>query len=254
MKSFFEWLNEYNDPRTGKKKRRWSVKYKKSINCSNPKGFSQKNYCKRKNRGGHYMEQSFIGVEDVDISQIDRIYNKSDVSAKVVQMYDKATNNKFLTNITLVTPIQQAGIYGLYNSAENKEILGRYDNKKFIFNAEQLEKLKHMPKTILRKYKVPEEVIKAIQPTDVIHVNVTDIYNNFNQMYKSGQMSPEEAEINIIREIASTIIHESQHEIERRETGDTNENGPKREEAKFNAWFNANLKQLQVIPGFPKIK
>lgn len=28
--------------RTGK----WSIKYKKSINCNRPKGFSQKQYCK----------------------------------------------------------------------------------------------------------------------------------------------------------------------------------------------------------------
>lgn len=26
--------------------RRWSTKYKKSINCRRPKGFSQKQYCK----------------------------------------------------------------------------------------------------------------------------------------------------------------------------------------------------------------
>ena len=47
----------YNAPRTGKKKKRWSVKYKKSINCNNPKGFSQKNYCKRKRRGGGYKTE-----------------------------------------------------------------------------------------------------------------------------------------------------------------------------------------------------
>lgn len=40
----------YNKPRKGMK-RRWSVKYKKSINCSNPKGFSQKQYCKRRKLG-----------------------------------------------------------------------------------------------------------------------------------------------------------------------------------------------------------
>ena len=28
------------------KKHRWSLKYKKSINCRRPKGFSQKQYCK----------------------------------------------------------------------------------------------------------------------------------------------------------------------------------------------------------------
>ena len=45
----------YNKPRDNMKSR-WSVKYKKSINCSNPKGFSQKNYCKRQKRGGNYLE------------------------------------------------------------------------------------------------------------------------------------------------------------------------------------------------------
>ncbi len=29
-----------------KKPRRWTQKYKKSINCKRPKGFSQKQYCK----------------------------------------------------------------------------------------------------------------------------------------------------------------------------------------------------------------
>ena len=34
--------------------KKWSRKYKRSINCSNPKGFSQKQYCKRQKRGGSY--------------------------------------------------------------------------------------------------------------------------------------------------------------------------------------------------------
>lgn len=42
----------YNKPRVGKK--RWSIKYKKKINCSNPKGFSQEQYCRRKSKGGGY--------------------------------------------------------------------------------------------------------------------------------------------------------------------------------------------------------
>ena len=45
---------DYNAPREGKK--RWSTKYKKKIDCSNPKGFSQKQYCKRKRRGGAYKD------------------------------------------------------------------------------------------------------------------------------------------------------------------------------------------------------
>ncbi len=31
---------------TQKRGRKWSMKYKKSINCNHPKGFSQKQYCK----------------------------------------------------------------------------------------------------------------------------------------------------------------------------------------------------------------
>lgn len=46
-------IAKYNAPR-GKMKSRWSTKYKRSIDCNNPKGFSQKQYCKRKKGGGHY--------------------------------------------------------------------------------------------------------------------------------------------------------------------------------------------------------
>ena len=37
-------------------KRKWSRKYKQSINCSRPKGFSQKQYCKygRKKTRKHF--------------------------------------------------------------------------------------------------------------------------------------------------------------------------------------------------------
>jgi hypothetical protein len=54
-----EKISKYNSPRVGKK--RWSTKYKKNINCSNPKGFSQKQYCKRKARGGGYKSS----LEDI---------------------------------------------------------------------------------------------------------------------------------------------------------------------------------------------
>lgn len=53
---FERFAKKYNAPR-GKMKSRWSTKYKKDINCSNPKGFSQKQYCKRKKRGGGYKSE-----------------------------------------------------------------------------------------------------------------------------------------------------------------------------------------------------
>lgn len=63
MNNILNWqlfIESYNKPRAGGK-RRWSVKYKKKINCSNPKGFSQKQYCKRKRRGGAYKNESVNG-------------------------------------------------------------------------------------------------------------------------------------------------------------------------------------------------
>lgn len=53
---FERFAKKYNAPR-GKMKSRWSTKYKKGINCNNPKGFSQKQYCKRKKRGGGYKSE-----------------------------------------------------------------------------------------------------------------------------------------------------------------------------------------------------
>ena len=40
--------------------RKWSIKYKKSINCSRPKGFSQKQYCKYGRRSHTKNKPRFI--------------------------------------------------------------------------------------------------------------------------------------------------------------------------------------------------
>ena len=54
---FKEAKKGYNAPRTGKMKKRWSVKHKRGIDCSSPKGFSAKQYCKRKRRDGKYKTE-----------------------------------------------------------------------------------------------------------------------------------------------------------------------------------------------------
>ena len=191
----------------------------------------------------------------MDVSQLDRVYNKSKLAVKIVQEYDKSTNSKYLTDITTITPISKQGVYGLYNSSENKAVLGKqYNKQKYTFTQDQLDKMSKLPEDILRQHKVPEEVIQAIQPTDTIHVNVLSIYKTFNDLQKAGKISPEEAQINIIREIASTIIHESQHDAERRKTGKTSESGPEAAEQKFNTWFKSNLSMLKSrFPDLTKI-
>ena len=51
--------------RRKQKSRKWSIKYKKSINCKRPKGFSQRQYCKygRKQKGGMSENQPNPGGE-----------------------------------------------------------------------------------------------------------------------------------------------------------------------------------------------
>lgn len=56
-----------NKPRKGMK-RRWSIGYKRRIDCKNPRGFSQKNYCKRQRRGGKYTESFKMWLENNEIA------------------------------------------------------------------------------------------------------------------------------------------------------------------------------------------
>lgn len=56
IESYQSFCESYNKPRVGKK--RWSMKYKRRINCNNPKGFSQKQFCKRIKKGGKYKNDA----------------------------------------------------------------------------------------------------------------------------------------------------------------------------------------------------
>ena len=49
----------------------WSKKYKRSINCSHPKGFSQKAHCaaRRKRQGGEHTSSKSVSEEAVPISE-----------------------------------------------------------------------------------------------------------------------------------------------------------------------------------------
>jgi thiol-disulfide isomerase/thioredoxin len=63
--SFLEWIEKKSSKRGGRSRakvtskrtrrasstrRKWSLKYKRSINCRRPRGFSQRQYCRRQNK------------------------------------------------------------------------------------------------------------------------------------------------------------------------------------------------------------
>ena len=91
----------------------------------------------------------------------------------------------------------------------------------------------------MKKY-VPDIDEKQIQPSDVIHVNVARIIREMGKTFRA------------IIEIASTIVHECTHEIEREETGTTSETSAKAAENKFILWVKANMPMIrQKLVGLP---
>jgi hypothetical protein len=171
-----------------------------------------------------------VGTDIVDDRQIDSIYNKAKYSVKLVQLYSKLTGQKILNNISTIAPLSQ-GVYGLYNSSENKKVIGpSVANKvKFKFGQNMLDqnKLNTLPNVVIKQH-IPDIDINQIKPSVVIHVNVQKIVRELGDTK------------NAVIEIASTIIHEATHDLEYQSTGKTSEIGPKNAESKFKDWVNKN--------------
>lgn len=171
-----------------------------------------------------------VGTDIVDDRQIDSIYNKAKYSVKLVQLYSKLTGQKILNNISTIAPLSQ-GVYGLYNSSENKKVIGpSVANKmKFKFGQDLINqnKLNTLPNVVIKQH-IPDIDINQIKPSVVIHVNVQKIVRELGDTK------------NAVIEIASTIIHEATHDLEYQSTGKTSEIGPKNAESKFKDWVNKN--------------
>jgi len=64
------------------KSRKWSLKRKRSIDCKNPRGFSERQYCRRQSRGGKYK------------------FTKNKVVLKSIKKSDR-TNKKYKATFTI---------------------------------------------------------------------------------------------------------------------------------------------------------
>ena len=178
--------------------------------------------------------ETTLGNESVDESKIDAVYNKAKISVQIVQLYDKMTNQKLLTNINMIAPLSSS-VYGLYMSAENRKAIGKQvlDRMKLLFPKDMMldKKLQTLPNAVIKKY-IPDIDEKQLIPSDTIHVNVQKILGQFGDTSQA------------ILEIASTIIHESWHEIELQNIGKTNETGPVAAEKRFMEWVRQNWTML----------
>ena len=206
-----------------------------------------------------WFENITLGTEEVDERQIDSAYGNAKFAVKLVQMYDKtlAPQDKLLLNINTIATLSQ-GVYGLYNSKENKQVIadqipaGIVNKIKMIFGSDVIgrENIDSVPKDILKgiplaviKQKIPEININALKPSDVIHVNIQ------KHLMKYGD-SPE-----AIRDIASTIVHEATHALDTAKTGNTSEGSAQNAEKRFLDWFYKNLSFIQnSMPIFKNLK
>lgn len=187
-----------------------------------------------------WILESVVGTDQV-FSQIDALYDKAKYAIKLVQIYGKATNQRILNNISTIAPLN-SNVYGLYNSGENKRVIGPAAASKIKFkfgqDALQNQNLQKLPQHVIKQH-IPDIDERQIAPSDVIHVNVRKIV---------AEMGDTPA---AVVEIASTIIHEAIHEIEFHAKGKTDETGPKLAEDKFRQWVKANWQS--VVSKIPQL-
>lgn len=184
-----------------------------------------------------WIEQNTLGTDEV-ASQIDGLYDKAKYAIKIAQMYVKSSSDpktkNLLKNISTIAPLN-SGVYGLYNSAENKAVIGRpAAQTRFTFDPKliaQQNNMQKLPIEVIKQY-LPDIDPNQIKPSDVIHVNVLKIVSNLGDSMEA------------ILEIASTIVHEATHEMEYRLYGKTDENGPKAAEKAFISWARNNWSRI----------
>jgi hypothetical protein len=189
-----------------------------------------------------WLELNTIGTEDVDESQIDAVYDKAKHAVKLVRLYDSLTNQSLLKNISTIANLN-SGAYGLYASSLDRKIIGpSVVNKlkmKFGNDIMDSNKINNIPNAVIKKY-IPDIDINQLTPSDTIQVNVR------RHVQEHGDS------LEAVLEIASTIVHEATHEIERQTLGRTDETGPRQAEATFMNWVKTNWNN--IITRIPELK
>jgi hypothetical protein len=187
-----------------------------------------------------WIRESTAGNDQV-FSQIDALYDKAKYAIKLVQVYSKATNQSLLNNISTIAPLNSS-VYGLYNSGENRRIIGpaAASKVKFKFGQDALQNqdLQKIPQYVIKQH-IPDIDERQIAPSNVIRVNVRKIVSEMGD-------TPE-----TVIEIASTIIHEATHDMEFQASGKTDENGPKKAEDAFRKWVRDNWRT--VVSRIPQL-
>lgn len=223
-----------------------------------------------------------LETELVDSKGIEGIYNKANKAVEIVRKYDAAGSehnwlkstldlpkNKpfgYLRNISTISSLA-GNNYGLFVSTEDKRLIDadlikgdagpKQSSLPITFKSNQeisqediarTEFLKNMAFDVVKR-KFPDIDLGKIHSSATIHVNVQKIVNDIKKLFagKQDAKSLIEMDKKIIEEIASTIVHESTHQLEFRKKGSSTESLPKMAQEKFKSWLQRNPKILDVV-------
>lgn len=226
---------------------------------------------------------SSLETEIVDSKPIQSLYKKANNAVELVRRYDAAAGEHswlksilnikstkpfgYLRNISTIAPLADNN-YGLFVSTEDQRFIDADLVKgmdqgppqsqmpatfkpKTELSPEELEKkdfLKAMALDVIAQ-KFPNIDVSKIHSSAVIHVNVQNIVKDISAKYK-GVTDPIkllEMDKEIIKQIASTIVHEATHELEYKKKKQSTEALPKQAEQHFSAWVDRNPQILDAV-------
>jgi hypothetical protein len=173
----------------------------------------------------------------IDDRQINILYKQAHIAVEIAKWYKPDLFNKVYTIANLTS-----GAYGLYTTKENikdipQNVATRLPNTNLIHygqvNSQNKESLQKLPLAILRTY-FPSLPQNSIRVRNTVHVNISRIMREFPD------------ELNRVREIASTLVHEARHVEDDEEHGHSaaSEDRAYGEERAFAQWWGQNLQQI----------
>jgi len=209
-----------------------------------------------------------LDTELVDAKGLTTAFPKAEKAVDLVRSYDAAEGEHkwlkdylkwegprgdfgYLLNVGVIAPLSGSA-YGLFNSGENQRILDRDIMKPGITfktmqpispdDMRQKDFLKNLSYQVIRQ-EYPDVDVNKIHDSAMIHVNVPKIINDL----KLRGLKDRDLEKEIIKQIASTIVHEATHQLEAVWLKDKKGEGvPEQAEKKFADWLSRNPQLLDM--------
>lgn len=224
-----------------------------------------------------------LETEIVDSKPIESIYKKAKNAVELVRRYDAAQSEHnwikttlgikgtkpfgYLRNISMVAPLS-GNNYGLFNSSETERFIDANivkDNKQgppqssqpvtfkplTELSPDEIQKrdfLKQMALDVITQ-KFPNIDLTGIHTSATIHVNVQSIVRDVTKQFGKVTDPAKLLEIDkaIIKQIASTIVHESTHELEYKKKAKSTEALPEQAQQRFETWVDNNPAILDSV-------